>query len=141
MSNLTDALIAAKLVGGSGGSGGGSGLPEILKSVIVANSFEPTSETSADFDLTAVDGWIKGSYSFYFDAETGGLMMTYTFNPDPYEEGNVPPSFWNEGDAGTIAWLEELLNLKLAAHSGHDSLAYKICDVFNPSVLPGAFTL
>lgn len=27
MSNLTDALIAAKLVGGSGGSGGGSGLP------------------------------------------------------------------------------------------------------------------
>ena len=29
MSNLTDALIAAKLVGGSGGSGGGSGLPEI----------------------------------------------------------------------------------------------------------------
>ena len=29
MSNLTDAIIAAKLVGGSGGSGGGSGLPEI----------------------------------------------------------------------------------------------------------------
>ena len=29
MSNLTDALIAAKLVGGSGGSGGGSGLPPI----------------------------------------------------------------------------------------------------------------
>lgn len=29
MSNLTDALIAAKLMGGSGGSGGGSGLPEI----------------------------------------------------------------------------------------------------------------
>ena len=28
MSNLTDALIAAKLVGGSGGSGGGSGLPD-----------------------------------------------------------------------------------------------------------------
>ena len=33
MSNLTDALIAAKLVGGSGGSGGGSGLPEIESSV------------------------------------------------------------------------------------------------------------
>jgi len=31
MSNLTDALIAAKLVGGSGGSGGGSGLPEITR--------------------------------------------------------------------------------------------------------------
>ena len=29
MSNLTDALIAAKLVGGSGGSGGGSG-PELF---------------------------------------------------------------------------------------------------------------
>ena len=34
MSNLTDALIAAKLVGGSGGSGGGSGLPEITTETV-----------------------------------------------------------------------------------------------------------
>lgn len=36
MSNLTDALIAAKLVGGSGGSGGGSGLPEIRTETVTA---------------------------------------------------------------------------------------------------------
>lgn len=34
MSNLTEALIAAKLVGGSGGSGGGSGLPEITTETV-----------------------------------------------------------------------------------------------------------
>ena len=38
MSNLTDALIAAKLVGGSGGSGGGSGLPEIMSKVVIVDA-------------------------------------------------------------------------------------------------------
>lgn len=36
MSNLTDAIIAAKLVGGSGGGGGGSGLPEIKTETVTA---------------------------------------------------------------------------------------------------------
>ena len=51
MSNLTDALIAAKLVGGSGGSGGGSGLPSV------------TSDDNGDV-LTVVDGaWDKAAPS------------------------------------------------------------------------------
>ena len=49
MSNLTDAIIAAKLVGGSGGSGGGSGLPEV------------TADDNGDV-LTVVEGaWGKAA--------------------------------------------------------------------------------
>lgn len=64
MSNLTDALIAAKLMGGSGGSGGGSGLPEV------------TADDNGDV-LTVVEGaWGKAApslppFKFYT------LVVTY----------------------------------------------------------------
>lgn len=48
MSNLTDALIAAKLVGGSGGSGGGSGLPEIMGKVVIADA-SPTFVSGEEY--------------------------------------------------------------------------------------------
>lgn len=59
MSNLTDALIAAKLVGGSGGSGGGSGLPEIT-----TETEEILAEQSVTFSSQggAYAGRVSGQY-------------------------------------------------------------------------------
>lgn len=59
MSNLTDALIAAKLVGGSGGSGGGSGLPEITTEPVVM-----LAEQSVNFTGQggAYGGQVSGQY-------------------------------------------------------------------------------
>lgn len=53
MSNLTDALIAAKLVGGSGGSGGGSGLPEIR---IVSQPIYETQTVSGFYEQGGLYG-------------------------------------------------------------------------------------
>lgn len=77
MSNLTDALIAAKLVGGSGGSGGGSGLPEITpgdQTVVVA-------ERSVSF--SAGQG---GLYFAMFQSVTlaSGVTYTVTWNGTTY---------------------------------------------------------
>lgn len=64
MSNLTDALIAAKLVGGSGGSGGGSGLPEITTGVVPL--FPESNISFEDYG----DGWYSGSFEY-----SGGLNV------------------------------------------------------------------
>lgn len=141
MSNLTDALIAAKLVGGSGGSGGGSGLPDAYNYVIVASDFGATSDYDADFYLTAVDGWIMGHFEGVTDPETGEHYLTYTFNPDPFDEGNVPPSFWGNGNANIQAGLAFLLDLKLnVGRDASDTLAHKLCDP-NSNMLVFGFTL
>lgn len=77
MSNLTDALIAAKLVGGSGGSGGGSGLPEI------------TTETTVILEeqtLTFEDrGGVYGAtVAGTFDIAVGDTF-TVSYDGDDYE--------------------------------------------------------
>ena len=111
MSNLTDALIAAKLVGGSGGSGGGN-LPEAYQNIIVAGEFEPISDTSADFTLYGYDGWIYGNFNIAEDAETQGVTIEYTFQEDV---GGHVPSFWGDGGEGVTNGLSALLNIKLEA--------------------------
>lgn len=64
MSNLTDALIAAKLVGGSGGSGGGSGLPEITR--VTAEIFAPQG-----IPFSAEDGMYKTTLTREFSINDG----------------------------------------------------------------------
>lgn len=88
MSNLTDALIAAKLVGGSGGSGGGSGLPEV------------TADDNGDV-LTVVDGaWGKAApslppFKFYtlvvtYDSTTeSGEGRVYRCKDGQYERTHI----------------------------------------------------
>lgn len=139
MSNLTDALIAAKLMGNGGGGGGG--LPEAYNYVIVANDWEQTSEHGSDFMLSAIDGWILGHYEIIIDPETNDYHLTYTFNPDPFYEGNVPPSFWGNGSANIQAGLAYLLDLKLSVGRLYsDTLAYKLCDP-NSNMWVFGFTL
>lgn len=64
MSNLTDALIAAKLVGGSGGSGGGSGLPEITR--VTVEIFAPQG-----IPFSAEDGMYKATLTREFSINDG----------------------------------------------------------------------
>lgn len=69
MSNLTEALIAAKLVGGSGGSGGGSGLPEIrTESVTILPEQSITLESMGGMYSTHIDG--------QFSLVTGSTITT-----------------------------------------------------------------
>lgn len=75
MSNLTDALIAAKLVGGSGGSGGGSGLPEITTTTTTI-----FAEQSVAF--TDLDG-IYGSDVLNIEL-SGGASYTVTWDGTDY---------------------------------------------------------
>ena len=84
MSNLTDALIAAKLVGGSGGSGGGSGLPEITSTestVLETQTITFTAEGDNAYAELSIDGLEVGTeYSVIYDGVTySGLIA---------EEGN-----------------------------------------------------
>lgn len=69
MSNLTDALIAAKLVGGSGGSGGGSGLPPIT----------PGSETVVFPVQTLSFGLEGGEVYIYFGENEISLIDGETY--------------------------------------------------------------
>lgn len=77
MSNLTEALIAAKLVGGSGGSGGGSGLPEITTE---------TEEILALQTLTFEEqGGVYGTtVAGTFDMAVGDTF-TVSYDGDDYE--------------------------------------------------------
>ena len=63
MSNLTDALIAAKLVGGSGGSGGGSGSGD---NVFVAH---------LDYNEAIDDYVLDKSYTEFAEAWQGGKAI------------------------------------------------------------------
>lgn len=80
MSNLTDALIAAKLVGGSGGSGGGSGLPEIkpVQSVLL-----PEQTLSFSSQMGAMGAQVNGvaltvgeTYTVVFDGDSFSVTAT-----------------------------------------------------------------
>ena len=75
MSNLTDALIAAKLVGGSGGSGGGSGLPS---SIYYIMTLEPADDDSADITFRRPEDEYNTMFSTVRvteDTETGGHYL------------------------------------------------------------------
>lgn len=63
MSNLTDALIAAKLVGGSGGSGGGSGsvLPPFKFYALVV-TYDSTTETGEGRVYRCKDGQFERTH-------------------------------------------------------------------------------
>ena len=74
MSNLTDALIAAKLVGGSGGSGGGSGLPEITTEPVVIMP-------QATLSFTEFQGMYISSTDF---VATDGETYTVTWDGTDY---------------------------------------------------------
>ena len=71
MSNLTDALIAAKLVGGSGGSGGGSGLPEITTETV----------TTLDDDVVIAEG---SGGTAVTQALAGGESVTVSWGGTSY---------------------------------------------------------
>ena len=70
MSNLTDALIAAKLVGGSGGSGGGSGLPEIKTETVTILSEQSVAFSSMGGGVYMAS--IPGQYTL----KAGSLITT-----------------------------------------------------------------
>lgn len=77
MSNLTDALIAAKLVGGSGGSGGGSGLPEIKTETVTI-----LSEQSVAF--SSIGGGIYvGGIAEDFSIDAGDALIV-NWDGTPY---------------------------------------------------------
>ena len=86
MSNLTDALIAAKLVGGSGGSGGGSGLPEIgtVETDVIPTSTLSFSEMmglyASQVNFTPVVG---DTYKITWDG-TDYTCVAGEFNSNPY---------------------------------------------------------
>lgn len=97
MSNLTDALIAAKLVGGSGGSGGGSGLPEITSTestVLETQTIAFTvDESEAQADLS-IDGLEVGTeYSVTYDGVTYSGLVAKDYYGDVYL-GNL--AIWGE---------------------------------------------
>lgn len=73
MSNLTEALIAAKLVGGSGGSGGGSGLPEIKTEAVT----------------------ILPEQSITFSAMGGGIYYANISGQFPIAEGTTITTIWD----------------------------------------------
>lgn len=90
MSNLTDAIIAAKLVGGSGGSGGGSGLPEIKTETVT----------------------ILPEQSITFSAMGDGIYYANISGQFPIAEGTTITTIWDgvsydcaaNGFNGDLAW-------------------------------------
>lgn len=96
MSNLTDALIAAKLVGGSGGSGGGSGLPEITpgsQTVVFA-------EQSVSFSVSEGP---DGLYSAMLQFVTIASGVTYTVTWDGTTYTCVGSEISMGGQTGIVA--------------------------------------
>ena len=90
MSNLTDALIAAKLVGGSGGSGGGSGLPD-------ASGQADNTALSVQSGAWAINGKvlpkigtgydaIVPSATYSFTKSGGAYMSLFAFTPTDGKE-------------------------------------------------------
>ena len=99
MSNLTDALIAAKLVGGSGGSGGGSGLPEISRTESTVLETQTITFTidgdNAHADLS-IDGLEVGrEYSVIYDGVTYSGLIAKKDDYDDIYIGNL--AIWGEG--------------------------------------------
>ena len=74
MSNLTDAIIAAKLVGGSGGSGGGSGTPFGFNCYIA--KFGPVHPTSEEWSDVEFYEEVLGGPVFSFDGALGTQLGT-----------------------------------------------------------------
>lgn len=113
MSNLTDALIAAKLVGGSGGSGGGSGLPSTTYYIMV---LEPLDDDVAKISFYRPNGEDRdlAMYSIVNaerDAETGAERLVFnevTVNPDadpPVTDADIAAlklklAFWQNDSYG-----------------------------------------
>ena len=94
MSNFTDALIAAKLVGGSGGSGGGSGLPEITRTESTVLETQTITFTDAYADLS-IDGLEVGrEYSVIYDGVTYSGLIAKKDNADNIYIGNM--AIWGE---------------------------------------------
>lgn len=94
MSNLTDALIAAKLVGGSGGSGGGSGLPEITSTESTVLETQTITFTDAYADLS-IDGLEVGrEYSVIYDGITYSGLIAKKDIADNIYIGNL--AIWGE---------------------------------------------
>ena len=95
MSNLTDALIAAKLVGGSGGSGGGSGTPFGFNCYIA--KFGPVHPTPEEWDGVEYYNEILGGPIFSFDGVLGAQLGTLYIGISEETEGEGD-SYYYPGD-------------------------------------------
>lgn len=80
MSNLTEALIAAKLVGGSGGSGGGSGLPEIRTETVTIVE----EQTVTGFQDTGGGLYLGTGGSVDFSGLANGDLVDVIFDGTTY---------------------------------------------------------
>lgn len=94
MSNLTDALIAAKLIGGSGGSGGGSGLPNTVMQGCYYAELLGASATTADVEFYRLDGtplYVYSTLSWETQGESGYFCHVGEIVPNP-EEATISES-------------------------------------------------
>lgn len=91
MSNLTDALIAAKLVGGSGGSGGGSGLPEITTEMnaIFPQTTVPFTEESGIYTATLPTIRLSGAQTSVISWDGVNYECDVLYDNGHYVIGNL----------------------------------------------------
>lgn len=136
MSNLTDAIIAAKLVGGSGGSGGGSGLPEIRTetTTILAEQSVAFSKDQGGMYIAGVSGQypinVGDSITVNWDGTTYecivGEMMGYTMWGNLAIAGGSPDT----GEPFCMVTGEE--GMEMYAASGESHTVELISTTYNP---------
>lgn len=127
MSNLTDALIAAKLVGGSGGSGGGSGLPEITTTTttIFAEQSVAFEEDSGLYygELTDATLSIGASYTVTWDGVKYSCVAV-DGGSDDVILGNL--SLWEMGEDTGEPFLIDYLNNRTDAVTADSTVTHTV---------------
>lgn len=119
MSNLTDALIAAKLIG-SGGSGGGSGLPEIkpVQSVLLPEQTLSFSSQMGKMaaQVSGVALTVGETYTVVFDGDS--FSVTATTKGASIFAGNTKILGMNPDTGEPFLLLYNAPNLTIMARSG-----------------------